>query len=451
MIQNDLILREVMRFIKEKNKDDLVEYLEELHPTDIAEMLEILPEENIKYVFNSLVPEKAVQVLEELEYDLRLYFFNNLPYNYMIKLLKEMPSDEMADFLRELPDELAERLLGMLVVEERAEIEDLLKYDESTAGGLMTTEYVAFHLDTSIKKVLDKLPDMAPDAETIYYIYVVDNDNKIKGVVSLRDLILAEPELPLKEVMFDDVKKIEVEMDQEEVAKAFEKYGLLGMPVVDHDNTLLGIITVDDVFDVIEEEATEDILKLAGADFQIDVEETSAWFRAYRRLPWLLIALLGQIFSGRVISGFSETLEAVIALSFFIPVLMDMGGNVGTQSSAIIVRGLATDKIDINKNIRENIARESIVGLLLGAVSGIASALIAYIWQGIPMLGFVVGISMTITLTAAAVLGAFVPLTLNKIGKDPAVSSGPFVTMVLDIVGLLIYFGSASLFIGHLL
>ena len=284
MIQDNLILREVMRLIEDKNKDAMMEYLEELHPTDIAELLEILPEENRKYVFNSLAPEKAVQVIEELEHDLRLYFLNNLPHNYMMKLLKEMSSDEMADFLRELPDELSERLLAMLEAEERTEIENLLKYDESIAGGLMTTEYLAFHLDTSIKEVLDKLPDVAPAAETIYYIYVVDNDNRIKGVVSLRDLILADPKLPLKDVMLTDVKKVDVWMDQEEVAKAFEKYGLLGMPVVDQDDTLLGIITVDDVFDVIEEEDTEDILKLAGADFQIDVDDTTAWYRAYRRL-----------------------------------------------------------------------------------------------------------------------------------------------------------------------
>ncbi|HHT71179.1 MAG TPA: magnesium transporter [Firmicutes bacterium] len=451
MTQDDLILREVMRLIEDDNTDILVDYLEELHPTDIANLFKDLPEGNREFIFNCLVSEKAVQVLEELEHDLRLYFLNNVPRNYMTRLLKEMSSDEIADFSRELPDELAERLLGMLAVGERSEIENLLEYDKSTAGGLMTTEYVAFHLDTSIKKVLDKLPDVAPDAETIYYIYVVDNENKIKGVISLRDLILAEPNLPLKEVMLTDVIRIDAGMDQEEVAKVFEKYGLLGMPVVDHDNTLLGIITVDDVFDIIEEEATEDILKLAGADVQLDVEDKSAWYRAYRRLPWLLIALVGQIFSGKVVSGFSETLEAVIALSFFIPVLMDMGGNVGTQSSAIIVRGLATDNIDTQKSIRDDIARESAVGLLLGAVSGIATALIAYVWQGIPMLGLVVGLSMTLTLTVAAALGAFVPLALNKIGKDPAVSSGPFVTTVLDVVGLLIYFGSASLFVGHLL
>ena len=451
MTQDDLILREVMRLIEDDNTDILVDYLEELHPTDIAELFEVLPEHNRECIFNCLVSEKAVQVLEELEHDLRLYFLNNVPHNYMMRLLKEMSSDEIADFLRELPDELAERLLKMLAAEERSEIENLLEYDKSTAGGLMTTEYVAFHPDTSIKKVLDKLPDIAPDAETIYYIYVVDNDNRIKGVVSLRDLILAEPNLPLKEVMFTDVIKIDAGMDQEEVAKVFEKYGLLGMPVVDHDNTLLGIITVDDVFDVIEEETTEDILKLAGADVQLDVEDESAWYRAYRRLPWLLIALAGQMFSVKVMSGFSETLEAIIALSFFIPVLLDMGGNVGTQSSTIIVRGIATDNIDTNTNIRESIVRESIVGLLLGAVSGIVAALVAYVWQGIPMLGLVVGLSMTLTLTVAAALGAFVPLALNEIGKDPADSSGPLVTTVLDVVGLLIYFGSASLFVGHLL
>ena len=447
----NLLINDVIEFINKKDKKGLREYLNDVHPTDIVELLENLSEGAGKRAFNALTPEKAVQVIEGLKYDLRLRILYSLPRNYMVKLLNEMSNDKMADFLGELPEELSNKLLEMLSKKGKLVVESLLEYDENIAGGLMTTEYVFFYPETSIKEVLEQLPDIAPDAETIYYIYVVNHKNEIKGVVSLRDLILAEPELPIKDVMLADVKTIDVWMDQEEVAKAFEKYGLLGMPVVDNDKKLLGIITVDDVFDVIEAEATEDILKLAGADFQIDIEESTAWSRAYKRLPWLLIALAGQIFSVQLMSGFSDALEAVIALSFFIPVLMDMGGNVGTQSSTIIVRGLATDNIDINKSIFENILREGTVGFLSGVLSGLVAALIAYIWQADTRLGFVVGISMTITLTVAAMIGAFVPLALNKIGKDPADSSGPLVTTVLDIVGLLVYFGFVSMFMSYLL
>lgn len=450
MVFKDLTPEEVLNLIEENNENMLMEYLEEQHPADIAELLEKIPDEKRLYIFNSLPPDKAVLVLEELDYDLRFYILNNLPYKYMTHLLKEMSADEITDFLGELPAEFSQKWLDLLEIREREDIRNLLKYEENTAGGLMTLEYIAFPFGYKIRDVLEKLPEMAPDAETIYYIYVTDKEKHLKGVVSLRDLILADPELTLEDVMLTDVKKVDANMDQEDVAKVFEKYGFLGLPVVDDKNILLGIITVDDVMDVLEEEATEDILKLAGTDSQRDIEGISPWYRACRRLPWLLVALFGQIISGAVISGFSKALEAVVALSFFIPVLMDMGGNVGTQSSAVVVRGIATNRINV-RELWENIIREGFIGLILGSICGIIAALIVYLWQGIPALGLVVGISMTLTLTVAAVLGTFVPLTLNKLGKDPAVSSGPFVTTMLDIISLTVYFSSASLFIGYIL
>jgi len=313
----------------------------------------------------------------------------------------------------------------------------------------MTTEYVAFFSELKIKDVMEKLPELAPAAETIYYIYVIDDKNTLVGVVSLRDLILADPDSTLKEIMSTDVKKVYVDTDQEEVVMLMDKYGFLGLPVVDNKDRLLGIVTVDDAMDVLTEETSEDIYKLAGHTEYDDTEKMTTWRRAYKRLPWLLVALFGEMISGKVIHRYSDALEAIVALAFFVPILMDMGGNVGTQSSAIMVRGIATGQINPYK-ILQNIAREGLVGIILGIICGAVVAIVATVWQGVPEIGLVVGISMALSLVIAAVMGSLTPLVLNRLGKDPAVASGPFVTTSLDIVGLFIYFSSATVILRNI-
>lgn len=233
------------------------------------------------------------------------------------------------------------------------------------------------------------------------------------------------------------------------MAKLIQKYGLLALPVVDDDNVLLGIVTVDDAMIVVEEETTEDILKLAGSnvDESIDLGQVSIWARAKRRLPWILIAIAGEIVSGRVINDFSAALQTIVTLSLFIPVIMDMGGNVGTQSAAIMVRGLATGELE-SLSIAKNVLREAAVGIILGLLNGILVAAITYLWQGQVLLGLVVGIAMAFNLTLAAMLGTFFPLLWYKLGQDPAVASGPLVTTFLDILGLLVYFSTATWILG---
>lgn len=437
---------EEIRYILEKNDyKKLKAVLHEYHPVDIAEFLEELsPKESIN-LFIALAFDDAVQVLEEIDSDKKYFILTHIKHNYASKLIAEMSSDDVADLLGDLEEKEKKRILSLIGENEQIDLKDLLAYDKNTAGGRMTTEYIAFPKNLKAKGALNKLGELTLDAETIYYVFAVDSEGRLVGVVSLRDLILAPEQTPIEDFMQTDVKKINVLSDQEEVARLIKKYGFLALPVVDNDNVLLGIVTVDDAITVVEEETTEDILKLSGSDFddKIALGQVSPWTRAKRRLPWILIAVVGEIFSGRVINDFSAALQAIVALSFFIPVLMDMGGNVGTQSAAIIVRGLATGEINTS-SIVKNVLREAAVGFILGVFNGLLVAAMTYFWKGEVLLGVVVGIAMAFNLTLAAMLGTFVPLLWHKLGHDPAVASGPLVTTLLDILGLFVYFSTAT-------
>jgi magnesium transporter len=400
-------------------------------------------------LFSVLEFDTALQVLEEIDSRKKYLILTSVEYNYARKLIQEMSADEVADLLGDLKEEEKRQILSLLEETEQTDLIDLLSYERNTAGGRMTTEYIAFPKELKAKDALNRLAELAIDAETIYYVYVVDSQGRLVGVVSLRDLILAPEDTCIKDFMQTDVKKVNALQEQEEVAKLIQKYGLLALPVVDDDNVLLGIVTVDDAMIVVEEETTEDILKLAGSnvDESIDLGQVSIWARAKRRLPWILIAIAGEIVSGRVINDFSAALQTIVTLSLFIPVIMDMGGNVGTQSAAIMVRGLATGELE-SLSIAKNVLREAAVGIILGLLNGILVAAITYLWQGQVLLGLVVGIAMAFNLTLAAMLGTFFPLLWYKLGQDPAVASGPLVTTFLDILGLLVYFSTATWILG---
>ena len=437
---------EEIRDILEKNDyKKLKSILHEYHPVDIAEFYEELSSQESINLFKVLDFDDAVQVLEEIDSDKKFFILTNIKPSYASKLIAEMSSDDVADLLGDLEEEEKKRILSLIGENEQADLKDLLAYGKNTAGGRMTTEYIAFPKDLKAKDALNKLGELALDAETIYYVFAVDSEGRLVGVVSLRDLILAPEQTPIKDFMQTDLKKVNALSDQEEVARLIKKYGFLALPVVDDDNVLLGIVTVDDAMMVVEEETTEDILKLSGSDFdeKIALGQVSPWARAKRRLPWILVAVVGEIFSGRVINDFSAALQTIVALSFFIPVLMDMGGNVGTQSAAIIVRGLATGEINTS-SIAKNVLREAAVGMILGVFNGLLVAAMTYFWQGEVLLGVVVGIAMAFNLTLAAMLGTFMPLLWYKLGHDPAVASGPLVTTLLDILGLFVYFSTAT-------
>lgn len=438
-----LNLEEILNLLEKNDIKALEAMLQEKHPVDIAEIYNELPYKYCLAFFKTLDFEIALEVLENIDTEKKYYTLTNIETKYAVDFMEQMSSDIIADFVGELEDTQKVKIIALVNKKERKKLKGLLSYPIDSAGGLMTTEYIAFPKYMKAKNVINALEGLAPDAETIYYIYVIDSKERLVGVISLRDLILADKETPIEEFMIQSVKKIKATLDQEEVAKYMNKYGFLALPVVDEKGVLLGIITVDDVMPVFEEEVTEDILKLAGSGETIDTETTSPWDRAKRRLPWIIICILGELLSGKVINNYSNSLKTVIALAFFIPVLMDMGGNVGTQSAAIVVRGLATGKMD-TENFGINIFREGVTGALLGAFNGILLAIIAILWQKDMKLAYIVGLSMAFNLTFAAILGTCMPFLWHKRGQDPAVASGPLVTTILDIVGLFIYFSVAT-------
>lgn len=456
-------LQKILKMIKERDTN-LTEFFQNLHPSDFAEIVEDLDDEQKAELFELLSDEEAALVIQEMEEIDQVVLFQLMSKKRASAILKEMATDDAADLLAELPEDDAKELLT-LIEEDAEEIRGLLRYPEDSAGGIMTTEYISFAENMVVEEAIRRLREIAPEAETVYYVYVVDEETRLIGVLSLRELILAGDGTRLAEFMRKNVVSVGAETDQEEVARLVSRYDLLAVPVVDDNNRLLGIVTVDDILDVLEEEATEDIYRRVGAGELEDVDLVDASVRKIigKRLPWLIITLLGGLLSGSVIGVFEHTLQSIVVLAFFIPVIMDMGGNVASQSSTVFVRGVATGEIGIAERWRY-FFREIRVGLTMGIICGSTVAVAAgiypmvltvlrdsaFVWSFNPWLGLVVGVAMFTTVTLGAVIGTLVPLLFSQAGIDPAFASGPLVTTIKDMTGLLIYFSIASAFMNHL-
>lgn len=435
---------EIKKILDQGYKERLRKILEEVHYVDIGEFLRDEPE-YAKSLLTFIESSKAASVLSEMGAEEAGAYLQTLPRERREKILSKMPVDDAADLLGELEEEDREELLPFFDSEDAEDLRELLEYDEDTAGGLMTTEYVAIPEDITTDRAIRVLRDLSPDAETIYYVYVIDETGKLKGVISLRELIIESPDTVISDMMHKHVISVKAEDDQEDVARAVSRYDLLAVPVVDDNGVLLGIITVDDVIDVINEEATEDMYRMAGTYSEAaEEDEDRIPVILKSRLPWLLVTVLGGLLSGTVLQGFSDSLSEMVALSFFIPMLIGIGGNVGTQSSTVTVRGIATGDIN-TRTVVSTIARESSVGVIMGAVMGLVVAFLAVFWQHDMLLGAVVGLSMMANIFTAATMGTLVPLFFKKVGVDPAVASAPFITTTIDIVGLMIYSGLAAL------
>ncbi|HHW07907.1 MAG TPA: magnesium transporter [Clostridia bacterium] len=421
------------------------------HPADIAESLQELNELDRARVFSRLDGETAALVLCSLKTDAVKSLLDVLGPERIAAILDEMPLDDAADFLGGVSDEVKDELLDLMEADEAKDVKELLAYPEDTAGGIMTTEYVAILEHISAGKAIDILREIAPEAETVYYVYVINVKNKLVGVISLRELIVADPDAPIRTIMQTNVISVHAMTDQEEVARMVTKYGLLAIPVVDDDGSLLGIVTVDDIIDVIHEEATEDIYLLAGAG---EIDEGLSLVGRLRasvasRLPWLLVTLFGGIIAGTVLKGIENELSQMVALAFFIPLLTGMGGNVGTQSSTLTVRGLATGEIE-GHEVWITLLKESLSGLIIGAICGGIVGSLAVILFKNWVLGVVVGAALVANMITAATMGTLVPLIFRRVGIDPAVASAPFISTSIDITGLLIYSTLASALIAYL-
>ncbi len=423
---------------------------EGVHPGDLLELLHRLDDSEKESLLALLSDGEVAVLLQEMELFEQVSLFRLLHHPRAPAVLKAMASDDAVDLLGELPPKETAALLP-LIDEDTARFSGLLKYPEESAGGIMTTEYISLPADLPVEEAIARLREIAPQAETIYYVFVVDAENRLTGVLSLRDLIAAPDGTPLKEIMRHSVISVSAAVDQEEVARVVAKYDLLAVPVTDESNHLLGIITFDDIMDVLEQEATEDIYRLAGAGEVSGVElmEAPAHQVAWHRTPWLLLSMLGGIMAGYIMSVYESTLESILVLAFFVPVIMDMGGNVSTQSSTIFVRGLATGEIK-GKDIWRFLFREVKVGLIMGVLFGLLVAVSALLWRGNPALGLVVGSSMIATVSLATIIGTLVPMFFHRLKIDPAITSGPLVTTIKDITGLLIYFWMATLFLDYL-
>ncbi|CAM3769040.1 magnesium transporter [Mesobacillus thioparans] len=446
-INSELLLEALY---SEKIDDFRAEFLD-LHPYDQAEFFSELEDEDRAKVYNFLSPEEMADLFENLEADEEDFkdVLAQMNPNYAADMLSNMYADDAVDVLNELDKDQVASYLTIMDEEAAQEIKDLLHYEEYTAGSIMTTEFIAISANQTVRSAMYILKKEAPRAETIYYIFVVDEEKRLAGVISLRDLIVADDETMIGEVMNDRVVSVSVGEDQEEVARMMRDYNFLALPVVDFQNHLLGIITVDDIIDVMEEEASDDYSKLAGiAD--LDTVDRNPLAAAKKRLPWLIILLFLGMFTASLIGRFEETLDQVAILAVFIPLIAGMAGNTGTQALAVAVRGIATGDLE-KENKWSIILREAGTGLITGAVCGILVAFVVYFWKGEFFLGVLVGISIFVTLIFATLAGSLVPLLMHRLKIDPAVASGPFITTINDIISILIYFGIATAFMSYLI
>ncbi|HMB70994.1 MAG TPA: magnesium transporter [bacterium] len=417
--------------------------LADVEPADLAAACRHLTEDEAVAVLKLLPDEKSADVLVELGDDLREDVLERLTPHEIAGVVEEMATDDAADVVSELEERKAVEVVDLLEEEGRREITHLLSYAEDSAGGIMRLEVVWVREDRTAARAIEKIRELYGEVrEDFYQVYVTSRERKLLGRIPLARLILSDPDAHVTDVMEEVGQRAYAEEDQEEVAKTFRKYDLVSLPVVDRAGTLLGVITVDDVVDVIHEEAEEDYSRLAGTDEE-EFQEESIWRKAGLRLPWLVTGLVGGVLSAIVLSRFETSLRSVIALTFFVPVIMAMGGNVAIQSSAVMVRGLATGEINARDGTLR-LFREMGVSIITGAVCAALIFLAAWLWWGDLRLGIVVGGAMLSVILISTSVGAFVPLSLDRFRVDPALATGPFVTTSNDILGILIYLTLAS-------
>jgi len=421
-----------------------------MHNYDQSEYFEDTDDNNRQKIFEFLSPKEVANFFDQLDIDDEDYeeLFDKINANYASHVLEEMSYDNSVDILNKLSKSKVASLLTLMDKDEANEIKALLHYEEDTAGGIMTTEYISLKSTTPVKEALMHVKEQAPDAETIYVIFAVNEAGQLVGVFSLRDLITAENDSYIEDVMSERVISVNVADDQEDVAQVIRDYDFIAVPVVDYQNHLLGIITIDDILDVMDEEASEDYSRLAGVS-DIDSTSDSVIKTASKRLPWLIVLTFLGMITATILGSFEDTLSQVALLAAFIPIISGMSGNSGTQSLAVSVRNISTG--EINEQSKFKIAlREAGSGFLSGLVCSVVLFLIIVVIYRQPLLALIVGGSLTCAMTVGTLVGSMIPLIMNKFKIDPAVASGPFITTINDIVSMLIYFGLATSFMSYL-
>ncbi|MDN4492305.1 magnesium transporter [Ureibacillus aquaedulcis] len=442
---------ELRQYLIDENIDQFREIFLELHSYDQAQFYEKVGPDIRSTIYLFLSPQEMATIFETIELEDKEYeqFLNEMDTAYGAEMLSYMYTDDAVDVLNELDDEQRESYLEMMDSETAEEINELLAYAEYTAGAIMTTEYVSVYENSTVRSAMTVLRNEAPNAETIYYVFVVDDNHRLSGVISLRDLIISDEDTLIHDIMNERVVYVKASDDQEEVAQIMKDYNFLAIPVVNDGHEMLGIITVDDIIDVIDEEATDDYSKLAGLS-DVDDVEASPFKAAKKRLPWLIMLLFLGMITATLMGQFEATLDKVALLALFIPLISGTSGNSGTQALAVAVRGIATGEIG-DKSKFKMLLREVLTGLITGIVCGLIVVGIIYFWKDNLIIGLLVGAAISTSILVATIAGSFIPLLIHKLGADPAVASGPFITTLNDVTSILIYLGLASVFLGKLM
>lgn len=441
-----MIQQRLKELLLQENYTAAIEVSEALHPADVAETLALMPLAAQVRFIESLGAERAAFVLQQMELANQAEIIDKLGLEKATEILTVMSTDDVADLLGEFPGEVRGKLLAAMGAVGQ-EIKQLLNYDEDTSGGLMATEFIAIQEGQTVEQVLALLRRLAPSEKNAYYIYVVDDDQTLTGVVSLRELVISPLDTKIETIAKREVISVPENLDQEEVARIFEKYDFLALPVVNQENKIVGVITVDDVLDVAEEEATEDILKGASINpLDEGYDSTSVWTLFSKRIVWLVILIFVNLISSGIIAAYEDVLSSALALAFFIPLLIGTGGNTGSQSATLVIRALVTGDVEM-MDWGKVFLKELLVGACLGTVLGAAGAVLGLFRGGIEI-GLVVGLTMMAIVVVSNLIGMILPFGLTLLRLDPAVASSPLITTISDATGLLIYFAIASLILN---
>lgn len=440
------LLKEIEQLIEDQKNSKLETLLGEVHYADVAEIIDELNEDQATYLIKLLDSDKTSDVLTELDEDVREAILNNLSIKEIAEELEELDTDDAADIVAELPEEIVQEVISEIEDREHAkDIVDLLRYDENSAGGLMAKEMVIVRENWNVLTCVKEMRAQAENVTRVHSIYVVDDDDKLKGRLSLKDLLTTSTKSNISDVYIPKVDSVNVNEDAEEVAKIMSKYDLEAIPVVDELGRLVGRITIDDIVDVIKEEAEKDYQLAAGISQDVEADD-SIWDLTRARLPWLFLGLVGGVGAAAIMGGFEDMISNHAILFFFTPLIAAMAGNVGVQSSAIIVQGLAND--DLKGSISNRLIKEMLLASLNGVILGAALLLFTWAYNGHFLTALAISISLIVVIIVAGLIGTFIPLFLDKRNIDPAIATGPFITTSNDIFGILIYFWIAKVVLG---
>jgi magnesium transporter len=450
----DAEIKEIIQLIEEKKYSRLRSILLDNNAVDIAEMIENVNDslglDKAILVFRMLPKDVSVEVFAYLPEEDQVEIINGITQREIDHIIDELAFDDMIDLLEELPANLVDKILMNTTKEERRLINTFLNYPENSAGSLMTIDYIDFKADMTVKQCLDHIKEAGIDSETVYTCYVMDRNRMLLGVVSLRALVMADDDVKVSEIMHDSPMSIDVLTDQEEVSKIFKRYGILALPVVDKEGRLVGIITVDDIFDVIEDEVTEDFQRMAGVagDSDADYLGMSVWKHVRNRLPWLFVLMISYVFTGAIIANVEGLVADIPALVIYMPMVMGTGGNSGSQSATLVIRGLATGNVEVRDFFRviwKELRTSFVVGLSLSILNMLR---IVFLDRRGFMVALTVSASMLFVVMVAKMVGGMLPLIAKKIGVDPALMAGPLVSSLTDMISLAIYFEFATIILG---